>query len=322
MCAKGIARASAVTKTGTRASTRAIAKAPGKLVISGAYAVLEGAPAIVTAVDRYAVADTSRRATFEAPEARAAIAHGSLPHVDVSSLRQHGRKLGLGSSAAIVVASLGAVTLADEPQLTNEQLREQVCMRAVVAHREAQGGGSGIDVVTSTFGKTQVCAIVDGELQHNVLTLPDDLCMSVLAANASSSTPRMLSIVRSWATANQSSRIAYAHLIDALTRASRDATRATCAQAFVRAIVAQTRLLAELGRRSGAPIVPDALHALFEQALCDEVAVHPSGAGGGDIVLCIGKRQACDLWTRRLIQNGYEKLTLSINAEGLERVDL
>jgi len=30
--------------------------APGKLVLTGAYAVLEGAPAIVVAVDRYAVA--------------------------------------------------------------------------------------------------------------------------------------------------------------------------------------------------------------------------------------------------------------------------
>ena len=35
-------------------------RAPGKLVLTGAYAVLEGAPAIVVAVDRYAVADASR----------------------------------------------------------------------------------------------------------------------------------------------------------------------------------------------------------------------------------------------------------------------
>ena len=33
-----------------------IARAPGKLVLSGAYAVLEGAPALVCAVDRYVVA--------------------------------------------------------------------------------------------------------------------------------------------------------------------------------------------------------------------------------------------------------------------------
>ena len=34
-----------------------IARAPGKVVLSGAYAVLEGAPALVAAVDRYVVAD-------------------------------------------------------------------------------------------------------------------------------------------------------------------------------------------------------------------------------------------------------------------------
>src|SRR5690606_12116062 len=34
-------------------------KAPGKVVLSGAYAVLEGAPCIVTAVDRYVYADSS-----------------------------------------------------------------------------------------------------------------------------------------------------------------------------------------------------------------------------------------------------------------------
>ncbi len=33
------------------------ARAPGKVVLSGAYSVLRGAPAIVTAVDRYVEAD-------------------------------------------------------------------------------------------------------------------------------------------------------------------------------------------------------------------------------------------------------------------------
>jgi len=67
--------------------------APGKLVLTGAYAVLEGAPAIVAAVDRYAVVDTQ-----------------SPGKVDVRSLHDEaGQKLGLGSSAASLVASFGAM---------------------------------------------------------------------------------------------------------------------------------------------------------------------------------------------------------------------
>ena len=48
------------------------ARAPGKIVMSGAYAVLEGAPAIVTAVDRYVLADAGRPAEFVTPEVREA----------------------------------------------------------------------------------------------------------------------------------------------------------------------------------------------------------------------------------------------------------
>src|SRR6185437_2901148 len=90
---------------------RLIARAPGKLVLSGAYAVLEGAPCLVAAVDRYAVADASRPATFVTDEVRCAVAAGALarpPWFDASALRESApdgtsRKLGLGSSAAILV---------------------------------------------------------------------------------------------------------------------------------------------------------------------------------------------------------------------------
>ena len=84
--------------------------APGKLVLSGAYSVLEGAPAIVSAVDRYVCCDSARPAELITPEVRAALPAGAdAPLFDASALRAEGRKLGLGSSAAILVASL-AVT--------------------------------------------------------------------------------------------------------------------------------------------------------------------------------------------------------------------
>jgi phosphomevalonate kinase len=67
--------------------------APGKLVLTGAYAVLEGAPAIVAAVDRYASADVA------APR-----------EVETCSLYDEaGQKLGLGSSAASMVVTEAAM---------------------------------------------------------------------------------------------------------------------------------------------------------------------------------------------------------------------
>ena len=80
-------------------------KAPGKVVLSGAYAVLEGAPAIVSAVSRYVSCDAERVAERLTPEVLAALPSGPFPAFDASELRDGGSKLGLGSSAAILVAT-------------------------------------------------------------------------------------------------------------------------------------------------------------------------------------------------------------------------
>ncbi|AGP37561.1 hypothetical protein SCE1572_25545 [Sorangium cellulosum So0157-2] len=114
-----------------------IVRAPGKLVLSGAYAVLEGAPALVAAVDRYVVADPARQADLVTEEVQAAIDAGALDRAawfDASALRsaapdptagapagagapprEASRKLGLGSSAAILVATLAARAAAAAP---------------------------------------------------------------------------------------------------------------------------------------------------------------------------------------------------------------
>jgi len=119
-----------------------IARAPGKVVLSGAYAVLEGAPALVAAIDRYAVADTGREATRVTPEVREALARrsdGKAPWFDASELRDDSgeRKLGLGSSAAILVASLGALELAVCAEARDDELALRVMPAALAAHRAA-----------------------------------------------------------------------------------------------------------------------------------------------------------------------------------------
>ena len=91
--------------------------APGKIFLIGEYAVLDGAPAVVAAVSRAAVGQFvpgfEASSPFVAEAVQAALAgigdHASaLPvgsvMVDSSALSMNGKKLGLGSSAAVVTA--------------------------------------------------------------------------------------------------------------------------------------------------------------------------------------------------------------------------
>lgn len=119
--------------------------APGKLVILGEYAVLDGAPAIVAAVDRGVACEVAEGDGLVTPGddrfVRAALA-GAPPAMrrffDAHPVDLDGAKAGFGgSAAATVVACLSAGRSAHD---------------AVAIHRAVQGGGSGVDVFASIHG--------------------------------------------------------------------------------------------------------------------------------------------------------------------------
>src|SRR5262245_2351577 len=140
--------------------------APGKVLLLGEYAVLEGRAAICAAVDRYARARVAPgplrveaknlgiawEGAGEPPPALAAAcallsARGASAQVeiDTSEFSQGEVKLGLGSSAA-ALAALAAALAPDLSPKDRFHLAED-------AHRAAQGGiGSGVDVAASTYG--------------------------------------------------------------------------------------------------------------------------------------------------------------------------
>ncbi len=165
------------------------ARAPGKLVLSGAYAVLEGAPAIVTAVDRYALADCAREAERVTPEVSAALKGRRAPWFDARELRSDHGKLGLGSSAAILVASLGALELEAAGLLNDAALAARVLPAALAAHASAQQGGSGIDVAASALGGTLI-ATRGSELRTEPVALPSGLVLEVWASGVPAVTRR------------------------------------------------------------------------------------------------------------------------------------
>jgi phosphomevalonate kinase len=161
------------------------ATAPGKVVLSGEYAVMDGAPAICMAITRRARASIEGHGElwhevmspgFAANEGRFVIEQGQLAWlagadayglfeqvwrevgaepVGYGSITLDTRdfldgdgatKLGIGSSAALTVALAASVCTSFAPDVDASEV-------ARIAHRKFQGGvGSGVDVACSQLG--------------------------------------------------------------------------------------------------------------------------------------------------------------------------
>jgi phosphomevalonate kinase len=297
-----------------------IARAPGKVVLSGAYAVLEGAPALVAAVDRYVVADARREASKITPEVAEALARrgtSRAPWFDARGLRDEGRdqKLGLGSSAAIVVASLAALELAEGLTLDDEALAQRTFLPALHAHQAAQGGRSGIDVAARAFGGVllfQRSFESGASPRVTPVPLPSPLFIEVWSSTEAASTQGMLSRVAALREARPAD---HAALVKRLADAAEAARRASSGGAFVDACREQLAGLSDLGDRSGAPIVTTSTRA-FDAAISSHGAVAlPSGAGGGDVVLVVSTSPLADREIGRSF--GFTPLQLTLGAKGV-----
>ncbi|MGC4066599.1 MAG: hypothetical protein QM784_18585 [Polyangiaceae bacterium] len=294
-------------------------RAPGKVVLSGAYSVLEGATAIVSAVDRFVIADSERPGTFLTDEVKAAGFEHPL-WFDAGALREDDRKLGLGSSAAILVATLGAAELRRNPDRSREEVRQNVFRRALEAHRRAQGGGSGIDVASSCFG-----GVLEFRLGKDVplvapLELPPGIVVEVWASQWAASTSALLARVKGLAVQNGP---LFRQRIDAQAAASESAVQA-CRTGngprFIAAIDNQRCALAALGEAAGVTIVTKEVEALATHAGRLGAAVMPAGAGGGDIAIYVGPSPSVEL-DDLLHAQGHRRLTLTLGAEGLHGID-
>jgi phosphomevalonate kinase len=304
------------------------ARAPGKIVLSGAYAVLEGAPSIVAAVDRAVVADASLAASFVTDEVRAAIDAGVIeraPWFDASALRTSlpdgtSRKLGLGSSAAILVASIAAAAGERLQRAGAGSLADAVFPAAYAAHRKAQPGGSGIDVAASTFGGVITATIRAGglglglDLDVAPHQLPRGTVVEVFASPVSASTGDLIRRVRAFAAVDPPR---YRQLLDAAARGSHAAKAATTTPDFIAAIGAQLDALAELGALSGAGIVTPEAAAVRPVAAAEGAIFGPSGAGGGDIAVYIGGAPSSARLRALAQTHGYTLLDLTIAAPGV-----
>jgi phosphomevalonate kinase len=291
--------------------------APGKLVLTGAYVVLHGAPAIVVATTRGAVADSGRTALQATREVRAAIGDEPAPHVDASALFVGDRKLGLGASAAILVASLAAREAERGADLGDAAVRSALFERGRVAHAKAQGGGSGVDVAASVFGGT--LRYVMGQ-PPTAVSLPASTRLSVFACGTSARTSELRADVDRLAVTNQAVHRACLDDLDARAREAAAAVARGDHPALVAAVARTARGLDRLGTAAGAPLVPRGFDELERIAAAEGAAFCVSGAGGGDVAVLVGSAAPSPAFLERAHALGLFLLDVNLDEKGVRVV--
>jgi phosphomevalonate kinase len=280
----------------------------------------------VLAVDRYAVADGStshspplpsggRTSTPAPPEVRAAFGAEPPPDVDVTALKdESGQKLGLGSSAAAVVAALGwqAMSRGEDPRLP--LVRTRIFRAARAAHARVQDGGSGVDVAASVHGGALRYATSREGASLRVLELPTDLVLVVHASGTSARTSDLRRLVD-----RKRARDPKDHVFADLTAMAVQAADAftTSARAFVAAARAFGDVLEALGHAADAPIVTPATRDLARAAASEGAAFLPSGAGGGDVSVWIGTAPPSQVFVELARARSMRVLPLQVDRGGV-----
>ena len=309
--------------------------APGKAMLIGEYAVLEGSKAVVAAVDCYATAQLSggspsspfisaaMRETLsaltalgmiEAAEAQAT--SGLVPFVDTGSFSVGGRKLGVGSSASATVAAVGALLASAGLDLQKTEVRQAVQLAATRAHDSAQGvRGSGADVLAATWGGLRVLHDPSLPVEKPLPELPAHLCF--VATSTSVSTSALLSRYRQLGSAVSP---AIATLTEAATRfvaawlaGQRGALLDAVAQSYQGYLQLENVLERTL-------VTTDHLQIAAAAHSVGGVA-KPSGAGGGDLAVVFLPEASSEAALAAALPPGLMILSLKVSPLGLHTLE-
>jgi len=231
-------------------------------------------------------------------------------HLDHAGTRS---KLGLGSSAALTVALLGALH-------AHAHLAPPTLGEAIEVHRAIQHGrGSGIDVAASLSGGLS-CFRLDGETAHvEPMKLPDALRWCCVYSGRPASTGAMLATIAAW---REREPVAFTqHTRELATISSRgiDAMTANDAAAFLSSLHDYAGALARFGEAAGANIASREHRAIAAIARDCECVYKSCGAGGGDVGVTFAVEDVrLRAFAVRVAQAGYPVIGLEADPKGLE----
>ncbi|HEX7341745.1 MAG TPA: hypothetical protein VF269_05675 [Rhodanobacteraceae bacterium] len=332
------------------------ASAPGKLVVAGDYAVLEGAPAVVLALDRRANVelapgsgetfcvhapdlgldavhghlDDGRMAWDAAPDrvAKLALVTRVLQHLAGNGVLAAPLDITLDTAAffdAAAGAKLGlgssaALTVALSAAvfaLTDQDLPDTAAMIAL--HRTMQGGrGSGLDIATSLLGGTVIYHLRDDQPDAVRAEWPQNLRFRCVWSGRSASTGEALTHLADWQ--RQYPKAYTAHMNELAVGASAVAVaiKSDDADAMLDGMAAYADGLARLGAASGIDIVCAEHRALADIARACHVVYKTCGAGGGDIGMAVATDDERLInFSRQAAVAGFHVLETDVDARGL-----
>nr|WP_232842351.1 hypothetical protein [Terrimesophilobacter mesophilus] len=326
--------------------------APGKLYLVGEYAVLDGAPALLAAIERRVsvsvtdseswsitspqlgidrldlgeggalpegIEDALRRRLRLFDRVRSAVAErsaaGPAVHIDIDSspFFVDSHKLGLGSSAAVAVALTAALAAAYGPPLTPEAL----FATASRAHTEAQGGrGSGGDVAAGVYGG--LLRYTRGE-PPAPRGWPNGLGFFAVTTGSGSSTVDLVSRVADFAVRDPR---AHRRDLDRLgSLAARVDDALADADSFLELAAEYFAGVETLDRHAGAGIVSERHRELRELATASGAVFKTSGAGGGDLGLVFAKLDSTDQLQSVFTEAGATVIPAPFSPDGVRTGD-
>lgn len=334
------------------------ATAPGKMLLTGEYAVLLDAPAVAMAIggparatvqpsanacllsggQRFAYSLENSELAWKdrdpgdagrLPTAVLLACHRRWPEADLAmaieldtsafqAIGPDGRsaKLGLGSSAALVVALVGGIAAAIDLQVDAHELRD--CCLA--AHRAFQGQrGSGVDVLAAFGGGLQLCRQMGGQPRAATIAWPDALHLLPVWTGKAASTPALIARFDAFRARDPA---AFENCLNALRERAELAAAAWQrgdADRVMRTVRDYGEATRKLDRAGDVGIWTDEHRELAALADSTGAVYKPSGAGGGDLGFFLSTpKPLTDAASADIRRRGFQLLEAPAESAGLQ----
>ena len=233
-------------------------------------------------------------------------------YLDHAGMRE---KLGLGSSAALTVALLGALhALAD--------LAPPALDEAIEAHRAIQHGhGSGIDIAASAAGGLSRFQLTGDAVRIDPVKLPNGLHWVCVYSGRPVSTSAMLATVATWREREPTAFTQHTHELATISSRGIDALTANDAAAFLSSFHDYATALARFGAAAGADIASREHRAVAAIAADCGCVYKSCGAGGGDVGVTFAVEDTrLRAFSELASRAGFPVIGLEADPKGLEVV--